>query len=373
MIKKNNIVSNYDVVIVIDCGKNGFTYYCNDWKIKESKKISRGDLLKLPENFQDKKALFISEDSHLGQERNIRSLAQPFLGKELQQFYNDCDKYGHTLKLFPQLQMETILKATGYDKSDATDPLAIYDYMISHNQILNNAKNPVKSFTIPVIRKESYELKDDMNFLLNFARRFNYGRPTKENKLHFSKDEVANFLFENMEEIASKISDDAKLIFGLSDDSRYKTGNLNPREINMAGLYSLVSPLIKGEVVQDDDGKWIIKASLRTRPNTKSLAGWSYASKYLLCFSPFHLKGGIARSNLKFHNFKSFYKKKAEESGLNLYFINSQEKKKFKRKGEMNKEEREFFDDCQRKHRIACKEVFLAVKEILEEEECFVS
>tara|TARA_B000000441_G_C21575270_1_gene251062 strand:+ start:230 stop:577 length:348 start_codon:yes stop_codon:yes gene_type:complete len=46
------------------------------------------------------------------------------------------------------------------------------------------------------------------------------------------------------------------------------------------------------------------------------MAYWKFAKTHLFCFSPFHQKGGVAASNLKYHGQRHFVAKKSEEEGV---------------------------------------------------------
>jgi hypothetical protein len=176
--------------------------------------------------------------------------------------------------------------------------------------------NPPTSFDLHPKRKESYEYKDYTNLYINMARR---------EQPKYTSDECSKFIRNNIEEIVSRLSDTAKDVFGITvinkkkevKENRFTRDTVNGRKgefkfdsaggIKMQAIYAVACTII------DPDG------NLRTRPSTGAMAGWAYIKRYIFCMSPFHLKGGVARSNLYYHGLKNWVIAKAKENhGLTL-------------------------------------------------------
>ena len=85
-----------------------------------------------------------------------------------------------------------------------------------------------------------------------------------------------------------------------------------------------------------------------------------FIKKYVLAMSPFHFKGGVARSNIYYHGLKNYAQSSAKEVGI---LLNG------KNRGEFNEEEDKFFIKSRTKYVNAIKELFLLFREMLENEE----
>ena len=66
-------------------------------------------------------------------------------------------------------------------------------------------------------------------------------------------------------------------------------------EVSMTQLYSILATL------RDYDG--ILRTKL---DGSNERPGWKYIMRFILCMSPFHFKGGIARSNLYYHGARNW-------------------------------------------------------------------
>ena len=71
-----------------------------------------------------------------------------------------------------------------------------------------------------------------------------------------------------------------------------------------------------GEPHLDENDNVVINDNIRTRESQGEMAYWKFAKTHLFCFSPFHQKGGVAASNLKYHGQRHFVAKKSEEEGV---------------------------------------------------------
>ena len=123
---------------------------------------------------------------------------------------------------------------------------------------------------------------------MNVARRFKYDDPN---------DAITGFLKDNLETIASKLSPEALEVFSMGESERlskgegFKKGSAATRT---SKLYTLAA------MYMNPDG------TPRLRPDTGERPGVQWLKKHIIGNSPFHFKGGIARSNLHWHGFRNY-------------------------------------------------------------------
>lgn len=347
-------------LFVLDCGKNESTIYDGE----NCKRLSHSEVLNLP-NILQKGVTLVSEAAHLSVPRTMKSLAQPFTGSELQTLYQRCREKGIELKFFPQKSTPRAQKYSNLEKSDETDPVAIYNLLQDFEQI--SLMKPRKSFDVDPVRQEGWDMKSYMNSLLNFARRYEYKHELDQN---------SQWIRDNTEEICARLSNEAKSCFGLGDDSRYKrkssklgveAGDMNFNNVSLSQIYAVLSTL-QGKIVENGEMVSIIDEVIK-RNSTKNLAGWAFAKKHLLCMSPNHMRGGVARSNLYYHGAKNWIIAKAKKDGINLKNKPSQksgQKTESKGRGDFSGEEDEIFLKYMRIYTKSIKELFVAIKSILE-------
>jgi hypothetical protein len=339
--KKNKLKN----LITIDCGSDG-NHYFDHVHFKDSKKISYDDLLKLP--YKYKNTLFVSEVAHFDRPRTMKSFAQPFTKEELIQFKDACLKNNNQLRLFPERQTPKACAFSGKDKSDENDPISIFMYLNEYPHLINSLQKPSETYEPSILRLEGWEFKKNINQFLNYSRRNNYGKSSKN---EIKNDPVRNFIIIHRNEIFSNVDENAITSFNLNSK------NIN--NINWAGIFSVLSPLFEFSINEDFD----VSYKYKLRKFTNKPAGWKFVSKYVFEFSPNHRRGGIARSNLKFHNFPTFMKGNAEQYGFN--FPTRGKKLSGKDKFEFNEKEIHFFKHMQKLHKNACKQVYIATKNII--------
>ena len=354
----SKLVEKYKLtnIVTIDCGKNIAYYYNPMENDKKSVKVTHQELLELPGKF--KNTLFVSESAHLDRPRTMKSFAQPFKVEELRRFKQLCEENGNVLRLFPEMLSFDVISDGGMEKSDENDPISLYKYLSKNVDIIDVLKRPSDDYEASELRKEGWRVKSNMNTLLNYARRNDYGKGD-------STDTIRLWMEQNIKDVVSELDDNTKLVFGF--DSVYKkdnvkkgirAGDINLNDANMTAIYSIAAGLFEFSITKDLNVEYIP----RLRENTKELPGWKFMEKYVYGFSPYHLNGGLARSNLKFHNFNTYLGKRAVENGYTV------EKKKLsgKPKFQFDNKERQFFRQVQNDHKKACKQLFLSFKRVLE-------
>ena len=332
-------------LITIDCGSDG-NHYFDHTQFKDSKKISYDELLKLP--YKYKNTLFVSEVAHFDRPRTMKSFAQPFTKQELIGFKDACLKNNNQLRLFPERQTPKACAFSGKDKSDENDPISIFMYLNEYPHLINSLQKPSETYEPSLLRLEGWEFKNNINQFLNYSRRNNYGKSSKN---ELKNDPVRNFITIHRNEILSNVDDNTI--------SSFKLNSKSINEINWAGIFSVLSPLFEFSINEDFN----VSYKYKLRKFTNKPAGWNFVSKYVFEFSPNHRRGGIARSNLKFHNFPSFMKANAEQYGF--HFPARGKKLSGKDKFDFDEKENHFFKHMQKLHKNACKQVYIATKNII--------
>jgi hypothetical protein len=232
--------------------------------------------------------MLIAEDAHLGRPRTKKSLAQVYTAEELQDFYRQAYSLGINLRLFSHSQTPKARAQAGFnEKTDEVDAQAIYAYLQQQPTVLQSLKRPPKSFVAEQWREAGWEFKDETNIMLNVARRFEY---------NVDGDEITAFILTSLDRLASMVPDEAKEIFGLLH--RKKNGSFyalnSAKGPQLSKLYTLAALLLK------ENG------SLRLRPDTGKPPGIGWVMRTQIATTPFHHRGGIARSNVMHWGFKNY-------------------------------------------------------------------
>jgi len=335
-------------LIVLDCGKNESTIYDG----KTCKSLSHAEVLNLPYTLESGTTV-VCEAAHLAAPRTPKSLAQPFTASELQTLYQGFRDNNIKLRFFPQDSSHRARRYSNLEKSDETDPIAIYNLLQDFRQI--SLMKPRHNFDIDPVRQEGWDMKAYMNILLNFARRYEYKHEDDKN---------SQWIRDNIEKICTQLSDYSKSCFGLGDDARYKTtsekkgfkaGDMNFNKVNLNQIYAVLATL-QGQIIENGEMLSIVDQPI-IRNSTQKLVGWDFARKHLLCMSPNHMRGGVARSNLYYHGARNWIIARAKEEGIML---------KGKNRGEFSKLEDETFLKYRRRYRKAIKDLFIVMKSTLE-------
>lgn len=292
---------------VLDCGVNQSTLYDSQNDVVTT--ISHEDVLELHQKLEPNSTL-VCEYAHLGCPRGKRSLSQPFTAEELLTLYDDLKHNNITLKLFPQQSTPRACAYSGMEKSDENDVKSIYLLLKDFPEI--SLMNPPEKFNmeestnfVSEKRKWSWTMKGNINYTLNLARRYKYLDEDDEN---------TKLIKELMSEMESQLSHETKEAFGLLNcrytnnrKGKWKAGDVCWNKISMPQIYSVLSCL------QDESGKLRVDAEYGGK-----LPSWKFAKKYLIGMTPFHFRGGVARSNLYYHGMKNYIIRKAKEDGVKL-------------------------------------------------------
>lgn len=328
---------------VLDCGVNQSTIYDAEKDVVTT--LSHDDVLEL-HNVLEPNSTLICEYAHLGCPRGERSLSQPFEADELLTFYENLKEKNITLKLFPQQSTPRACAYSGLPKSDENDVKSIYLLLKDFPEI--SLMNPPKSFDISDKRETAWTMKDEINYTLNIARRYSYND---------ERDMNTRAIKELFPKMLTDLSEETKEAFGISEKSKYqvtksgyyKKGDLNMNKISKVQLYSVLACL------QNEEGE------LRT-VNGKT-PSWKFVKRYLLCMTPFHFRGGVARSNLYYHGMRNYIISKAKQKGLTLKgkkrggFFNDQGTA-IKKGSRFTKKEDDFFLKERKVYNDAIREVY---------------
>lgn len=329
--------------VTIDCGQNGATIYSGNEQ-RRAVKISFEDLFNLP-NTLPKGSSIWGERAHFGVPREEDSKAQYFTSEQLLKFYSDCKEKGIDLRFYSERLIPKMLTYAGFEqdeKSDFVDPVAAYEYIMARPNVRGTLMKPPKSFDPDPLRDEGHAFRETTNKHLNVARFNNYENPN------------AKWIQDNVEEIAKQLSDTAKSAFGLDEKSHFKIkakqGQINLNKVKLPQMYSVLATL------KD------LRGNLRLRDNpkmyNKELPGWKFIKKYVIPMSPFHFRGGVARSNLYHHGMKNWINMKIKET--NSYDI------KKKDRGNFSQEEDYIFNKYRTQYCNSIHELFHVFKDMIQ-------
>ena len=295
---------------VLDCGKKSSTLY--DVKGGGVHTIGHADVLNLP-NVLPRGSELVCENAHLGVEQTAASVAQPFTRGQLVELYESLERNDQKLWLFPQQSTPRACAYSGLPKQDDNDPISIYTLLCSYPEI--SMRKPNKSFDNDPMLLEAWEFKHWTNVFCNQAR--------ARYEVPYTEDACSTWLIENLDSLYSRLSDEARDFFKFtkeaSESHKKKTGEVSvenrwsgvkkedPRymkwkwdgDMRTSAIYSIACTLINPiDFLHGDAGQ------PRVRPYTQQLAGWKYVKRYVFCFTPFHHRGGTARSNLTHHTLR---------------------------------------------------------------------
>ena len=270
-------------IFVADFGANAWTVLNGS---------SQATTVMSPEDFHSLQWLpagstLIAENAHLGCPRTDLSLAQVYTDDGLTDFYGRASRKGCRIKLFPgHLTPKARAQYGGGEKSDEVDTRAIY-HMVTNRPHLK-LMNPPVSFEVSRSRQAGWDFKNETNAILNKARRFKYQDPD---------DAIVQFLTANLRTIASKLSPEAQEAFDFDKISK-RSGEFLKSDGRINRLYTLTAFFLHPS------------GALRKRPDTGAMPGIQWLRRNVLHTSPFHFRGGIARSNIYWHGLKNYVLKK---------------------------------------------------------------
>lgn len=352
---------NIHRTIVIDCGKNNAAYY--DPRTENSKIISHEDLLNLHSILGLSKGdTIVGEYSHIGCPRGDFSLSQPFKADILLNWYKKLAYADVSLKMFPQKSTPRACSNSGLEKNDLNDCKSIWQLLRDNPEI--SLMNPPRSFDESSFIKEMWEWKDLTNKILNIARWDTYDLQEKGTDLN------TLWILDHLYEIYNGLSEEARDCFDFvfykkkGKENELKIRTQNSWSFAMAQIYSILASMQYHCPIEN-------KIKIRTRETTGNFLKNYHFKRYIVCMSPFHLKGGVARSNLYYHGMRNWIASKAKNADLN--FKRKVESKDSKdkvtiRRGHFTPEEDAFFVKYRAIYSHSIIEMYSLLKDILQVE-----
>lgn len=222
----------------------------------------------------------VAEWAHLATPRTSRSLSQPFSADELLDLYKSAEKAGVTIKLFPHYHSGIRARdwvaarfpnVQSAKKSDAADAMALAIYVQSCNGV--SLADPPKSFLRCPKQEYGKAVREYSSIMLNAERTTGY----------------RGLYFPQVIELGMEIL------------------RMRGRKIGEKACYSVAS-LIATEV----NGEPLMFTRNGRQPGVEFW--WRHVAR----MTPFHHKGGLARSNLMRHSFRPFLRKFGSRSGVAL-------------------------------------------------------
>lgn len=288
---------DHNFVIGIDYGKQGLAASVYDVAAKTIlepivKRDFTAGLLWLPKQYQS--ALIVGEQAHFAVPQNETNLAQPFTAEILKTFYKLCSKNNSRFMLFPQL-MTTALKSWAETnrkiiadlhkaelptkKGDVNDAIILMWFLIRENSI--SLALPYKDFGMSSVQEFSNNVRVKSNFILNCA--------SKDARIY---DGDGGYYHE-----FARRSEDLWLDCGFKNKKWIKY------------CFSVLTLMF------DDPGR---TGSMEPHHYNEKFLRWKDFSQHVLRNTPFHFRGGRARSNIWRHFWRSFihekFKKKKKEN-----------------------------------------------------------
>lgn len=354
------------IMIVLDFGKNVATIYDSSTDTSgpgdpptNCEITTHEAILELPDKLKPGD-MVVSEYAHMGCPRRPSSLSQPFTDGELLELYKKFEEKNITFRLFPQqttpnaldMMVKQMPTTQSWDNENKTvtmdggrklstgepDAKAIYLWLTKYPETC--LMKPPKTFDIDPVRQEGWKRKERTNQILNFARRFGYADPSDSN---------SQWLKDNMETIASQLSDRAKDVFGLTERKKSGADKGNFKDPKLSQIYSVTA------LMRELDG------SLRKRELTGELPGWEFTKKYVIGMSPFHRRGGVSRSNFYHHGAKHYISRKLDNKVLN-----ENNRPIVKKRKDFSMQEERDFRYYRAEYSKAIKELFQVVKCMLQ-------
>ena len=309
-------------VAIIDFGKTKATITDLQGNLDTSKaSVIQGTKQEILEIASKLKDYFIgAEDSHLGVPNLGESEAQGFKPDTLLKFYNDCENNNNSIGLLPQNFMPNASAYSQLKKDDLNDGKAWAKWLIDNPQ--TSVKNRVKSFDLSPKREAAFKMKKELDHHLNHARVKN--NCIGQQAYNMPDSPTLKFIAEHKEEIYSRCQPKTNEIFDITLNEKdgkvklYTSKTCKDFAIKMSQVYSVVACLY-GKFNKETK-TFSSEPVFREHENT--LPTWKYAKRYLLGFTPFHTKAGVAASNIKWWGRKSYIKAQAKKIE-DLYYIHN--------------------------------------------------
>jgi len=276
------VVNNIAPHIVCDCGRNE-VYYFNP-QTNTSGKVSAAEFTKLNIPGIEDVQLLVVEDAHV-RTRERLSLAQPFTFEDLIVLEATAKAKGIEIRLFPQMSTPKARKFAAVDeKSDDNDVRSIAAFIAGHPNVFKSLKKfkPISLSAFNAANEAKFADKDRLSGDINEARNRKY-----------DEDAIRTWIDANASKLYHRLDDNARDMLGLKMVYAGTTRERLGAGINYSRLYTLVATLL------NQDG------SLRLRSDVGKVPYWKFVKEVYFSITPFHMRGGVVASNIKWHFRKS--------------------------------------------------------------------
>jgi hypothetical protein len=266
--------SLFDDVVGVDFGSREMHIYSSanglGWKVPASCAIDA--ILGL-----QPRTLLVGEWAHLATPRTSRSLAQPFAAAELLDLYPAAKARGITFKLFPHFHSGTARSwaaarfpgLQSAQKSDSADAMALALYVMHCNGV--SLADPPRSFCRDPKRDYGKAVREYSSIALNAERTVDY----------------AGHFFQHVIELGREIH--RKRGKRIGDKACHSIASLIATEANGSPFMFVMNGRAPGVET------W-----------------W----RHVAMMTPFHYRGGVARSNLMRHAFRPFLRRFGKRNGV---------------------------------------------------------
>ena len=346
-------------IIAADFGKN--SAYVYNYHTKKGQKFKSINNVLNHLSCQDGYTIAL-EYAHGGCPLTDKSKAQLFNNEQLLKFYSESKENNNIIKLFPQFQSPRVLnmaKNAGIirgKKSEENDAKALAWFVAEVNDI--PLMNPPTGFEMNSMRKFACEVKDTSNTTLNLMRRYNYDP---------SVSKIHAWILKNKEEFHN-LSEFTKEVLELDTYSKDYTRDGVKHPAGSVKMSSLASNVLLNSIIGtlvDHNMNHLVY------PGTGKFLGWNSWKRYINNCSPFHLRGGVSRSNIWATRFARFIHAYGEERGVLFYNPKSKGEKGKKvwiKSSEFTPEQRRVFQEGKAEFRTVLKEIYLFLVDLLENE-----
>lgn len=310
-------------IVGVDFGGGCMCFHCLI-SGEEKTRIPYKKVVETFESFPDG-TLVIAEKAHLGTPRTSKSLAQPFTEQDLRRIAVACSTNGKALVLFPHQHSRKAREWAAANAepgfvdpekdTDINDARALAFYVANNNGI--SLAKPQDDFSVHPMRKYGMLVRQRANNSLNAARTHGYDS-------------------EILPEI-SRLAADILAAVGRKD------GYVDDK----------IAFTIASNVIVEVDGK-SFRFTYQGKP-----PGVRFFMRDVLMFSPFHHAGGVGRSNMEWHRFRSWAAKQAAKAGVPY-----KENRKYIKYGAFTPEQEQFVRGLHKQVRREVRDAYLVAVEL---------
>lgn len=246
-------------------------------------------------NWIDADSYLVVEYAHIQVPRKKESLAQVYTAEQLCNLYDTAQERNVQCLWFPQHLTARVRAEAGLDSDkqageDAADACALYDFVRKEPVELHK---PRYSFEPSDYRQAVHLFKRETNIILNWGRSHkNYETASDDYFRFVGKDDACRKLLldANIGAFESSKKRPVKLAQDVADKSVLSAIN----SMSMTQFYTAAS------LVVDPCGHE------RQREDTEAMPGVCWLMRNIVATTPFHHKGGLARSNFYFHGVRNY-------------------------------------------------------------------